>query len=1098
MLIATTNITNSPTENITSEQITTFADDNPDVSGAKLMSTSSGAWKSFAEESRQHNIIDILSRPVLLTNSKSVWSTSKSANSFPTENAINSSFSFPSAIFENSPNIVNKISNFAFLRADVKVRVMVNAQAFSQGKLWIWFSPYELSSGTSTAADNLHCKTGYPGVELDVAAGVPVEFSIPYCAPQSHYSLTTGEGTMGDLFLTVLSPLTVTDASISVFAWFENIDLQLPTGAKLTTPTSISNYYTNSGVCEVTAIGANHPAWGSLVPFDSVLFLKKPLMVFSRTNNTINGNMIIFPVGTKLTLSSEVFQTTSRLLLVADSTGLTGIIPGNLSTFGSLTFNFAVSSGNVCIDSPNHYSSLYPAYFVLTPGATYANNACIQPNTIITPVPSRFVAMKDFVTISKLPPAIVISPPNVINTIIDNTNSLMTTVDNNVNTFIPVGLSSATLAGLSWGFDLGFGSNYYNSFAQSDDKIQDDWYTKYPRAQMDESEIQATTGLVTSALKTLGYASKVPLLSSLVAPISWISRLGSLSSSGFSKPIDVEKPQCIYNVPAKGFTHGEGPDNSVSLSLIPDNNIGVVPNAFSTSIDELDISYISKKSCYLRTDPWTTTSTSKIYSIFVAPGISKYTDVFYEPTMLGFVSSMFKFWHGGIRYRISVAKTGFHSGRLRISYHPGAHILDTFYPADSAYSWILDLSISSEIDIEIPYVSTKPWLVSDLFDQNLSNPYGPAIGPFQVGANNLNFSTGILQVEVLNVLRVAGAASNTVDILTWISGSDNIEFSAPMFTSFRPCSQLTAPVVNTIRKKRSVSEIDEVEIPEIETESEICDEEIIPEAQGFQDISEASANQSQLSGEAFTKMFNSDSAFGSSHLLSIGEKITNLRTLIKRFVPIAYSTTFSNKIVFDPSYFGRLDSSSSTSNVPIVVKDTLNNVLGSYTNNQSPLEYISKIYRFYRGGRRYKAVIGNTPLNLTTYPFMLRAILDSVIQINGQVSSPQFLKQILNPEESFATAGRFSHFVDTTNNKICEVSTPFYSLTPIQVVSDGTTLDQQDDYISRNLLTFDFGASSTATGRTITFYGAANDDFNFGYLIGAPRLKRVELVVDFV
>lgn len=1100
--------TNVPMGNVETHQLATFADDSTLVSGAKPLISENSGWRSFAEENRTHGILDILSRPVLLTDSSSIWSTSKTANQYPTDAVSNSVFTFPNSILDKSANIVKKLSGFTYFKADVKVRVMVNAQAFSQGKLWIWFSPYELGAGTQTAADNLAAKTGYPGVELDVASGVPVEFSIPYCAPNSHYTLTSDEGTMGDLFLTVLSPLTISDASISVFAWFENIDLTMPTGAeKGVLP---DEYFEIKRAFQFTRDDTvfTSEAWGG-VPFktgtESTVTLQAHLLMV-----TSSGNLIVLPPGIKIKGKiaeidvSGVKQPALEVTTTTQATGLTGYL---VTAMGKKIVNDVYVGIDDSVDlfgfAPDRtYNSTTPIYIY------ESNNNTIKPTEV--DIPNVYSSKVNQVSITSgylasfsLNSSIYIFPPFVKVKYVDNGG---VTINNDTIKGSLV-LFDKT-AGTLFEYKLAVGTSDVMIVAQSDDSEEDTWYKDYPRAQASEAEVDAMSGVVTNAYKTLKSMTQLPMLSALSTPLSWLERLGTVVSSGFSKPTDIQVVQPFAQLPAKGFTHVMGQDMSVALGAIPDNSIGVNSGVFSTAIDEMDINYICRKSCFLRRDNWTNTSVGKIYSIFVSPGISAISNDLFQPSLLAYVTSMFRYWHGTLRYRISVAKTGFHTGRLRISYHPGALTTGQTYPADNAYSWILDLSVSSEIDIEIPYVSPKPWLSCDLFDHNQQNPFGPTNGNNAVvGSNNLQFTTGVLQIEVLNQLRVAGAASNTVEILTWISASD-IEFAVPMMSSFAPAKE-GGSLPSVRRVKRDVAP----EMPSVPSEviqdcmndegkeqffnemADSVDIDYLPEAQAFQNITSATDHMSQLSGAEFNKIFDSSNAFGASKTLSIGEHITNLRELTRRFVPCAYSNgdTLDKAILsvtFDPAWFGSLVSENLFTNMKVF--NNSGQLLGAYNNCVSPLEYISKIYRFWRGSRRYKAVAER---ELDAFPagkqFFIQAHLSTEFDVNGNVAPPNFQSSDEPPEDRYNIYSTFSHFVDGTNNRVAEISVPYYSDTPIQCISDGTNFTNADSYCIRSKVVFSNGPSANNATRSMLFYMAAGDDFSFGYLIGAPLLKRI-------
>lgn len=1103
---------NVPMGNVETHQLATFADDSSLVSGAKPEISSYSPWRSFAEESRTHGILDILSRPVLLTDSAALWSTSKNANNYPTDALTNSIFSFPDSILNKSANIVRKLQNFTYFKADVKVRVMVNAQAFSQGKLWIWFSPYELGNGTQTAANNLAAKTGYPGVELDVASGVPAEFTIPYCAPNSHYTLTSGEGTMGDLFLTVLSPLTIADASISVFAWFENIDLTMPTGVER--GVLPSQYYAigPNGRFGINSTEITSSAWN-----DELLLLdgsNKTVLTSSLLIVAATGNFILLPIGIRIKANKT--STDSFVLITTESAplGLSGYlvteVTGNSYDVNVTNANYRVFGWQdeyaLAIDSP--------LYIYQTSVSVISNTALDIPSIAYIPVNKEAVLNGFLVSFRPSQKQILIFPPYTKTTY---TVAPEPTVTINSNTVTGVLRKFSNVTGTLYNYISNLASSDTFVVSQSTDEAEDEWYKNFPRAQASESEMVAMTGVVTNAYKTLRSMSKLPMLSSLVSPLNWMQRLGTLASSGFSKPTDVQALQPFFPLPAKGFTHVTGQDCSVALAAIPDNSIGVNPGVFGSSIDEMDINYICKKSCFLRNDPWSNTTTGKIYSIFVSPGICNVSGTLFQPSLLAFVTSMFRYWHGTMRYRISVAKTGFHTGRLRISYHPGAFSTAITYPADNAYSWILDLSVSSEIDVEIPFVSPKPWLSCDLFSHTSTNPFGPAASTFSLtGSNNLQFCTGILQIEVLNQLRVAGAASNTVDILTWVSSGD-IEFAVPIMSSFVPSRDSNPPSLGySIRRKRDV--VEESELPTIpdealadyflsnedehpNTEEEDFGEQDLPEAQAFQNITPASDHMTQLDGSEFCALFNAQSAFADSKTLTMGESIVNLRELTRRFVPycLKYGTANSVtpfSVTFDPAWFGSLTSASYPERINVFLVN--GNLVGAYTNCTAPIEYISKIFRFWRGSRRYKGYVGNASTGDSAIQnFMNQARLTAVTYVNGNVEPPTFAVNGQGPESTFDINSTFSHFCDGTTNKVCEITVPYYSDTPIQCISDGTNFSDADSYAIRNKVIFDSGATYNNNSKQMLYYMAAGDDFSFGYLIGAPLLRRVETPFDF-
>lgn len=212
-------------------QITTFVDDVNVETYEKPLMSSTTAWTRMAEDSKLHDIHAILKRPVRVR-----------------EGEFNNGFTFlslkfPDTIFQQSANVISKLDYFTYFRANVKVKLMFNATPFMSGKYWMYFSPFDASSNRRQAIGNLPNNTGYPGVEIDLASGAPVEIKIPYCAPLSHYNLIDTHSNMGELYVVTINEIqtgttpTSIGAPFTVFAWFEDIELAMPTSVPSTVPT---------------------------------------------------------------------------------------------------------------------------------------------------------------------------------------------------------------------------------------------------------------------------------------------------------------------------------------------------------------------------------------------------------------------------------------------------------------------------------------------------------------------------------------------------------------------------------------------------------------------------------------------------------------------------------------------------------------------------------------------------------------------------------------------------------------------------------------------------------------------------------------------
>lgn len=679
------------------------------------------------------------------------------------------------------------------------------------------------------------------------------------------------------------------------------------------------------------------------------------------------------------------------------------------------------------------------------------------------------------------------------------------------------------------------------------------------RAQVGKSEEQAATsgpsisGVANAVASASGALGSIPILGPWVRPVEWVSRaIGSVASAfGWNKPTNLDK-NCPYsNITAKGYTHADGIDLSTKLGAMPDNGLTYDTGIFSTDVDEMDIKYVASKSCiYRQAIPWTLLDVAGTTLHFntVSPGMCEGSASVLKPTTLAYLASMFRYWRGGLNYRIAVAKTAFHTGRLRITYHPGVYAVNPLSVSENAYNWILDLSVSSELEFKIPYVANVPWKET-LLDAPLVSVW-----------KNEEFSTGLLTIEVLTPLRRASdSVANNCPFNMWISGADDISFAIPDFGNY---FVLTPPTM----------------------QEPIDDEDEPLRAQVFNLTQSGIEHNEQMEGDSQEVFPISTMNHTTAEELTMGEKISNLRQLCKRFAPTTVGCSWPyqmelddnrwaipgpiplnndlylyNQITIDPAFFGAYTTSAideQTVSVPVGRSDTgvpnpqpCRALRYLWTSN--PLHRISYLYRFYRGGKRYKVVnpttndlqfvttgiraaetaITGTADKYTTMEDSTRlmgkrpnepifSVRDWQILENGDVEKP-FLDTFPGLDQNPI----FEHLVYPDLNGVLEFEVPYYGQTPISVVGEGKLSNIDGPLVRRALVHlrrshFPRGMdlpiysylSDEANVNTIpsqnvgvnlnraggqrpcfggfTLYEAAADDFSFGYLVGAPTLER--------
>jgi hypothetical protein len=584
-------------------------------------------------------------------------------------------------------------------------------------------------------------------------------------------------------------------------------------------------------------------------------------------------------------------------------------------------------------------------------------------------------------------------------------------------------------------------------------------YWNVPRAQVGEAELKAQTGVISAPLSLVGrlasMGTSLPVIGNYLNPISWIANAAASVASvfGLSKSMNLQPIDKYANIPAYGFTNADGIDNSLVLGTSVENEIGTRFDVFGSDLDEMDIAFVCKHESYLTSFDWSNSSipTTVLYKAQVSPAAMDYTVVdgapIYKSTALGYIASMFRYWRGSLKFKVQVTKTAYHSGRLRVAFVPSGGLTSDSYDFNQGYSEIVDLRTSDEIEFTIPFVSNTIWKPCELsrYDEE----------------ERMECTTGTLFVEVINQLRGPENVATVLNCNVWVSGGDDIQFAIPDFNQNVPVFDDSS----AIRLKDSKDQVDFDEHPEKYVYNVTRK---LPVAQVMGQFQDTGFNATMHNTN---EMFESPktSAIDAS-ASSIGEHVQNLRTLTRRFGLVGngfVGLTRSYRV--QSNYFGIPDQASSTA-------DAI---------NISPVDYISWLYRFYRGGVRYKVVVNPAsiggPIGVVSDP--------GIVQVPSAPATSTAID--LQSGSLRAKSGTYTHWIDTIYNRILEFTLPYFSNTHISLLR-GTSVSPSV-YADRSTAAYIFGNAQSATedsGDAIRIYKAAADDFSFGWLVGPPRLRR--------
>lgn len=192
-----------------------------------------------------HSIIQFLQRPVLIDNIEIVAGTTADNNTALSRYVLDRTnpqkyikqWTLPSTVLKAGGK-AQKLANFKYLRCDVQVKIVLNANPFIAGRLYLAYSPYDdkVAPERRIIYTSRAGVTGYPGVELDFQLDNSVEMTIPYASFQEAYDLVSGTEDFVQLYLFTITPVLGPSAEsanskvdLSVYMWLDNISLVIPT-----------------------------------------------------------------------------------------------------------------------------------------------------------------------------------------------------------------------------------------------------------------------------------------------------------------------------------------------------------------------------------------------------------------------------------------------------------------------------------------------------------------------------------------------------------------------------------------------------------------------------------------------------------------------------------------------------------------------------------------------------------------------------------------------------------------------------------------------------------------------------------------------------
>jgi hypothetical protein len=129
-----------------------------------------------------------------------------------------------SSLLEASPFHLEKIRGYYGIRATVVIRLVCNADKYTQGRIAISYYPVSTLLGSLKRDDHRHV-TQLPHAELDFNLDTEVVLKIPHRGPHTHFDITNKRYNTGVFQLTETLAHRGNPVPFTLYMSFEDVDL---------------------------------------------------------------------------------------------------------------------------------------------------------------------------------------------------------------------------------------------------------------------------------------------------------------------------------------------------------------------------------------------------------------------------------------------------------------------------------------------------------------------------------------------------------------------------------------------------------------------------------------------------------------------------------------------------------------------------------------------------------------------------------------------------------------------------------------------------------------------------------------------------------
>ena len=335
---------------------------------------------------------------------------------------------------------------------------------------------------------------------------------------------------------------------------------------------------------------------------------------------------------------------------------------------------------------------------------------------------------------------------------------------------------------------------------------------KVPKAMREEKEKKHLGGFISTTGKVVTGGALLGALGSAVLgrPETSAKCLESAAiaasvtktaeAMGYSKPVGQENSTVVMPTETSHEWHVDMPSNASVVGPFQSNEMVIDAGPSGTNVDEMDLDFVLGSYCQAfhgsinsadaggtilyatnlcPTSFWfRSRSAGRPGGNLAMPVSATVSTNCFLPTALCYISQMFKYWRGSIKFRFTFAKTKFHAGRVIAAYVPASYdtvatgVLSNNVPAPEIssglvqpfqYSTIFDLKDNSVFEFEVPYICSRPFMST--------------LG-----------TTGGVTLTVVDPLLITGETSNEVAFLVEVCAGPDFQLADYVGSGLGPCS----------------------------------------------------------------------------------------------------------------------------------------------------------------------------------------------------------------------------------------------------------------------------------------------------------------------